>query len=382
MVGATTALALAQHNLRIAWVSGPSIQAYSPDDDPDLRMSALSLGSVRLLEQLGAWPYIQKMRCKAYTSLVAFEGKHGKTEFTAKEVDDDKLGYFVENRLVQLACEQALEAHASVAQFKDCAFVGYRDTANLNIQLADKQTINANWLIAADGARSSIRQQAGIGTSGWQYSQQAMGIVVELAQPSGDETWQEFNPSGPRALLPMHDNFASLIWYDQSSELQRLMGLSDEQLITAIYTAFPERLPPIKRIVNKANFPLTRMHAHQYRQDKVLLVGDAAHTVNPLAGQGVNMGLGDVKCLTEVLAQYQSDSPYDDKLINALDSQFSKQRRRENATMMLALDAIYTAFKQDSSALGLLRQLGLKIADRSGPIKQLALKRALGIVDF
>jgi len=382
MVGSSTTLAIAALGHQVVWVSGPKVKPFDALSEPDVRMSALSKGSVDFLTGLDAWSSILAMRCKPYDTLTVWEGDAEPTSFYAAEINTDYLGYFVENRLVQLGCEQALKSYTNVHRISDCKVLSCDNAAPARVTLENGDTLEANWLIGADGGQSVVRNQAGIAVSGWQYSQQAMGVIVELAEDSGNETWQQFFPTGPRALLPMHEKYAALIWYDTAQHLSTLSTLSEQQMIDEITRHFPSRLPAIHRIVTSAQFPLTRMHARTYKAGNTLLVGDAAHLVNPLAGQGVNMGFGDAKCLAKVLAEYNPHSPFAAGLDNKLASSFAQKRRRENTTMMLTLDAVYNVFKIPAQPLKALRQLGLFAAHRSGPLKAAALKRAAGLLDF
>ncbi|MFC3095958.1 2-octaprenyl-3-methyl-6-methoxy-1,4-benzoquinol hydroxylase [Alteromonas sediminis] len=382
MVGSAMALAVAALGHQVAWVSGPSVKPFNPVSEPDVRMSALSKGSIDFLMGLDAWSYVTAMRCKQYDTLTVWEGDASPASFYAREMGSDYLGYFVENRLVQLACEQALSHYSNVHRVADCQVVSCEGTAPIRVALQNGDTIEANWLIGADGGRSVVRHQAGILTSGWQYTQQAMGIIVELTEDSGSETWQQFHPTGPRALLPMHDKFAALIWYDDAHRLKAISALNENHLVKEITANFPARLPAIDRVVSFAQFPLTRMHARTYMSGNTLLVGDAAHLVNPLAGQGVNMGFGDAKCLAKVMGEYNPHSPYAAVFVDKLKTAFAQKRRRENTTMMLTLDAVYNVFKVPAEPVRLLRQLGLFAAHRSGPLKTAALKRAAGLLDF
>ncbi|WP_296043648.1 FAD-dependent oxidoreductase [uncultured Alteromonas sp.] len=379
MVGAATALGLAQQGYQVAIIEQRPPQPFAAGQPPDLRMSAISVASVDLLKALGAWQHIEAMRVRSYSELSVWERPDCRTDFIASDAGFERLGYFVENRLVQLGCHQALKAFSNVSWFSPAHISAIARPANDNepvaITLEGGEEICAKWLIGADGAESQVRQLSGIGISGWQYAQQAMGIVVEFTEPVADRTWQQFTPLGPRALLPMHDNYASLIWYDSPQRLAALSKLSSVQLKQAIEEDFPP-LGDDFTVLNKAAFTLIRRHASDYIMPGIILVGDAAHTINPLAGQGVNLGFKDVACLLTQTANGQANG---EDFAACLHTGYQRPRQRDNALMMSAMDGFYTAFSNDHAPLKWLRNGLLKVAQHTGPVKAQVLKYAMGL---
>lgn len=378
MVGAATALGLARAGYSVALIEQRPPQSFNAEQPPDLRMSAISIASVNLLTELGAWQYIQAMRVRPYHGLSVWEHPDCRTDFLAQEVGHDLLGYFAENRIIQLGCHAALRAYDNVTWFSPARIEKIeRDEGQVvHITLDNNSTLSCQWLIGADGAESQVRQAAGIGISGWQYKQQAMGIIVAFAQPVDGVTWQQFTPHGPRALLPMHDNFASLIWYDSPEVLNDLKKQSKAQIKDRIVQHFPT-LPGDFDVLNCAAFTLVRRHASKYVLPGIILVGDAAHTINPLAGQGVNLGFKDIKSLLAVL----SDKPdlASTTCTRMLQEGYEQPRQRDNALMMGAMDGFYSTFSNDIGPLKLLRNGLLKLAHHSGPVKQQVLKYAMGL---
>ena len=379
MVGAATALGLAQQGYQVAIIEQRPPQPFDAAQPPDLRMSAISVASVDLLRALGAWQYIEAMRVRSYSELSVWEQPDCRTDFNASDAGFERLGYFVENRLIQLGCHQALQDFDNVKWYSPAHIAGIKRSASADepviIRLESGDELTAKWLIGADGAESQVRQLAGIGISGWQYAQQAMGIIVEFTQPVADCTWQQFTPHGPRALLPMHDNYASLIWYDSPARLAALTKLSPAQLKQAIENDFPP-LGDDFTVLNKAAFTLIRRHASEYVVPGVILVGDAAHTINPLAGQGVNLGFKDVACLLTQTANGQANGV---DFPARLRTGYQQPRQRDNALMMSAMDGFYTTFSNDHTPLKWLRNGLLKLAQHTGPIKAQVLKYAMGL---
>ncbi|RDV24568.1 FAD-dependent oxidoreductase [Alteromonas aestuariivivens] len=377
MVGSSLALGLVQQGYQVALIEAEPPVPFEPQQPPDLRVSAISMASVDLLSALGAWPHIMAMRTRAYSRLSVWEGQNSRADFCADEVGMARLGYFVENRLLQLGCHQALAGYKNLTWFRQSQIQYLNPQVNQGnrVGLSDGE-IEARWVIGADGARSKVRQLSNIGTSGWQYGQQAMGITVGFDSPVADWTWQQFLPSGPRALLPMHDNFASLIWYDAAARIKALSMLSSDKLKSEIVREFPP-LEGDFEVLGKAAFALTRSHASRYVVPGTILIGDAAHTINPLAGQGVNLGFRDVEALLSATAS--APDLLSDDFFDLLKEKYEKPRRRDNLLMMSAMDGFYWLFGNEHRPLTWLRKGLLKMAQHGGPAKRKVLKYAMGM---
>lgn len=372
MVGSAAALGLAQLGHSVIVLEAFPATPFADQQPPDLRMSALALASVQLLDDLGAWSNICKMRVRPYTSLAVWEEQWSKTEFHAEDINQELLGYFVENRITQLGLAEALQDEPLITVLHDKAAKVIANTAT--VVTDGGITCNGSWIIAADGVHSLVRKQTGIATVGWEYDQQAMGITVrnhytsqQLSEQFQSTTWQAFKPTGPVAFLPMHEDYASLIWYDSPQRLVELSSLSNDALKSEIKAHFPDTVGEFD-VIDKASFPLVRMHAQRYVQDRVILIGDAAHAINPLAGQGVNLGFADVRCLLEVVANEQS-----------LKRHYQLPRQAANAQMMNSMDVLYHLFSNTNALLKPLRNLGLFMAHRAGWAKHQVIKHAMGI---
>jgi len=384
MIGAATALGLRQQGYQVAVIEASRPKPLADSDGPDLRVSALSMASVELLSELGAWQHLPAGRVRQYDSLSVWEEPGVRTDFTAAMADMDKLGYFVENRLLQLACLKALTQCDNRASDSD-NMPGWFDSTITSLTqhneycqltLADGSTLQSRWVIGADGPNSKVRGLAGIGTTGWQYGQHALGITVETEQRLADWTWQEFHPSGPRAFLPMYDNFGSFVWYDSPANINALSKLDNQRLQQAITDAFPDHAGAFK-VLNKAAFPLTRMHAQQYVTGRVILVGDAAHTINPLAGQGVNIGFRDVAALlTQCQRAGDLNSPAFEQ---ALQRAYARPRRRDNLAMMSAMDGFYLLFSNNLPPVKWVRNRLLGLAQTMTLARRQILKYAMGM---
>ena len=386
MVGSALALGLAQQNYRVALIEPYLPNEFVEGSLPDLRVSAISDASVELLTSLGAWHYIEQMRVKPYSGLSVWDSPSHRTDFTASSIDVPQLGYFVENRLLQLGCHKALASYDNVTWFTGSGVkhLALNESSGENcpvvVTLNNGVSVEARWLVGADGAASQVRLAANIGISGWQYAQQAMGITVEMAKPVDAVTWQQFTPAGPRAFLPMFNNYASLVWYDSADVLNELNGLNNQQLKQRIISAFPDELIQNDNdfeIIEKAIFPLTRSHASSYVSGSVILIGDAAHTINPLAGQGVNLGFKDVACLLGITNNNRSLDirAFGDALLN----DYEKPRKRDNLLMMSAMDGFYHLFSNDIAPVKWIRNQLLSVAQHFEPAKREVLKYAIGM---
>lgn len=377
MVGGALALGLAQQGFSVAVLEKSPPPDFDPNSPPDVRISAISAASVQLLRGLGVWDAVLAMRAHPWRRLETWEWQTAHVVFDASELKLPNLGYMVENNVLQLALWQALEAHPQVTLLHGTSLNAMRADGDSHVlQLDDDCQVAVRLVVGADGSLSQVRQQAGIGTNGWQYPQSCMLITVQCDNEPGDSTWQQFTPTGPRAFLPLFDKWASLVWYDTPARIRQLQSLPMPQLQREITRHFPERLGTITPVAAGA-FPLTRRHAQQYVQPGLALIGDAAHTIHPLAGQGVNLGYRDVDALLDALANARSIGE-DWSSLPVLE-RYQARRRADNLLMQSGMDLFYAGFSNDLGPLRILRNLGLMAAQRAGVLKRQALKYALGL---
>jgi len=381
MIGSACALSLANLGLKIAIVEVKPCKPYEKQSPFDLRVSAISIATQQLLEQLEVWASLTQKRLCPYARLGVWETELSYTEFDAESIKQPVLGHIVENRALQLSLWESIERNHNITSFCPNSLLSFQQNAENVIVDLENESITAKLLIAADGANSKVRALANIGVTGWDYSQSAMLIDVETKLLQQDITWQQFYPTGPVAMLPLSGRsglggYASLVWYHQKSEIKRLSSLSHDDLSVAIMEHFPKRLGKIK-VVDKASFPLSRKHANTYQNKRVILLGDAAHTINPMAGQGVNIGFKDVKALQHIIAEAigNGETWSEPKTL----ARYEKQRRTDNLLMMTAMDALYNSFSHPSTLAKITRNVGLILANRSGIIKSKALAYACGI---
>ncbi|MEM7194917.1 MAG: FAD-dependent oxidoreductase [Pseudomonadota bacterium] len=373
MVGSATALGLAQRGLNVVLVEQREPRAFDPLQPPDLRVSAINLASKETISGLGAWEPLESMRYHKYRHLKVWEDS-GVCAFSAEDIGLPELGYFIENRLVQLAMFERSKKLSNLELLFGEVISSIDLNSTTRVRFDSGKELCCDWLIAADGVRSELRDTAGIRSCGWNYAQQVLGITVKMHSDVGDTTWQQFTPEGPMALLPMYDNHASLIWYNSAPEVARLKALDDAALHSAVVNAFPDSLQSFS-IVGRASFPIQRMHANRYYRNNVLLIGDAAHCINPLAGQGVNLGFKDVSILLELVDRADPKTALDRQKVFA---EYERRRRYDNLMMMSAMDGFYLTFSNRIWPLHQARTMGLSLANRVQPLKNQVLKYAVG----
>ena len=396
MVGAALATGLGRSGFRVALVDRGSAPEFDPSLPPDIRVSALSAGSERYLNDLDVWPSMLAMRATPYARLAVWdETRHPLSNLLPRKVADvvfdasnlsaRHLGHIVENRITQQALWNSAAALHSVSLFPDNA-VSHLENGNNHaaVTLEDGTELECQLVVGADGEASGVRELAGIGVTRDQYQQQAMVISVRYQGAVEDITWQGFYPSGPRAFLPLHsagngESWASLVWYDSPEQLARLKSLDDRALMAEIQNAFPPELPLLTHIEAKASFPIARQHAKTYVNNRVVLAGDAAHTINPLAGQGVNLGFQDALCLQTVIREAKRAGC--DLADPAWLAKYEQQRRPANRRMMMAMDVFYHLFSNRTPPLHLLRNLGLGAAKAMPFARNRVAKYAMGIDD-
>ena len=394
MIGAAIASALGIHNFRVAVFDQRLPGQFDAESLPDIRVSALSKASEQLLRSLGAWDEMQSMRMCPYRSMAVWEKLDGqkknddglrfnRTLFKASDAGHDELGFIVENRVTQLGLMETLKHKKTVDLFCP-ATIEHIDFSNADkpcIRLNNGQHFTGSLLIGADGARSRVREEAGIRMQTREYEQQCLVATVEIEGPCQDITWQVFTPTGPEALLPLPDvagrSYASIVWYHQPESVRRLMTLSEHAFIKELKETFPRELPEIKLVHERGFFPLARRHAMNYYRSGVVLAGDAAHTINPLAGQGVNLGFQDVAWLVQTLIDARNNNePLGREVVL---SRYEKRRWKDNLLMMSTMDAFYHTFSNNSLPLKVVRNLVLTLAGKSRPAVTQVMKYAMGV---
>ena len=378
MVGAALALRLAQDGFDVAVIEPRAPAPWCVDDDVDLRVVALAPSSVALFDAIGVWKPIETARACPYRRMHVWDAlAPGTLDFDSADDGTATLGYIVENRLIQHTLWQALQRDARVgvqcpARVAATAIDGERRT----LELGDGSRISARLVVAADGGDSVLRELTGIATRDRDYAQRAVVAHVTTTRPHEATAWQRFLPGATIAFLPLSDGRSSIVWSAPETEAARLLALDDATFCSELGAAFDFRLGTIASTTARAAFPLRLKLAERYAAERIALMGDAAHIVHPLAGQGVNLGLRDVAELV-VTAGAERAAGRDFAAASAL-RRYERRRRSDNALSAHAFDAIQRVFGSDAMELAALRGAGLTLVDRIAPLKRLFARHAAG----
>lgn len=383
MVGATLAVGFAQQNRSVC-----VLEAIEPQEswleEPPLRVSAVNRNSEAWLDSLGVWSNINELHACQFKRLATWEEGSAHVEFSAEEIGETHLGHLIRNEALQLAAYEArnkderLQSAISFC-FSDNLKKLHQDDQKVLLTLESGAQISGSMVIGADGARSSVRELCQIGSSGWDYQQSCLSITVKTDFPTQDITWQEFQPSGPKAFLPLNDGYACFIWYDDHKKISQLLTLNDEALKLAVEQTF-NHLPGDFEVIKKAAFPLRRNQANQYVKERVVLVGDAAHTINPLAGQGVNLGFKDNEQLLKELENIDlsAQSQQDFSNLNRALKRYEQKQKAASLLMSTTMDGFYQLFSNDKTPLKIARGTLLSVASKFTFMKKRVMKKALG----
>ena len=384
MVGSALALALEHSGLEILVVDGGplSVRPFAADGAFEPRVSALSAASQRILERLGVWDGIVARRVSPYRDMRVWDGSGtGSVHFSAASVHAEVLGHIVENRVVQDALLDRL--HDSQIGLLGSARLEQlrRSGDGWLLTLADGRELRAPLLVAADGANSAVRRLAGCATREWDYLHHAIVTSVRCERPHQATAWQRFTDDGPLAFLPLarqgDEHWCSIVWSTVPAEAERLMALDDEAFRHELGKAFEWRLGQVTAVDPRICIPLRQRHAKRYVESGLALIGDAAHSIHPLAGQGVNLGFLDAAVLAEVLlhALQRGEQPNDVRVL----SRYERRRMPHNLAMMAAMEGFERLFQADPLPIRLLRNSGLNWVDELPDAKALFVRRALGL---
>jgi len=383
MVGAALAARLATlpatQALRVALIEPHPALTPLPEEPLDLRVSAISRAGEELLRATGAWGLLAPRRPCAYERMLVWDEASSPAgaetlRFDAAEAGEPNLGHIVENRAIAAALiERALASGVTLIR---SPVTGLELSADAACAVLGGRTVSSALIVAADGADSPLRTLAGLAGEPLRYPQEAIvaHLTPELAH--GATARQRFLATGPLGILPLADGRVSIVWSTTPDEAARLAALDDAAFGEAVTRASDGVLGALATTTPRARFPLRRFNAASYAATRLVLVGDAAHTVHPLAGQGVNQGFLDAHALAEELGRALAEGcdPGDARPLG----RYARARRADNALMGAALDAIFRVFTAEHAALRSGRRLGLRLVNGAAPLKRLLITRALG----
>ena len=397
MVGASLACLLAESSLRIALIDrNPLVQGKDSGSRElrsgkfDPRVSAISQASQQLFRQIGVWEDMISERVCNYNAMQVWDAEGtGSIEFSAAEINQPELGSIVENSIIIEALHKRIAQFENVfpiTPFSIASFEYIADENNSIVKLNadDGQTIRASLVIAADGANSKLRQLAEFECREWDYEQHALVTTVRTQLPHNNTALQRFMESGPLAFLPLlaaqeddAQNFCSIVWSMLPEQTERAMSLGEDEFNAELGAALESKLGAIEWSDKRFVFPLRQRHALDYVKKSIVLVGDAAHTIHPLAGQGVNLGLLDAKSLAEELQRgVEAGRAVADPTVLL---RYQRRRKGSNLSMMWLMEGFKRLFAQQDLGIRWLRNIGMNAADKMTPLKNQMIRKAMGL---
>ena len=367
---------------------GLDIRLYEPRPAPrwdpgamDLRVYALSRASQNILGNLGAWTAIAEARASPYRRMRVWHGEShadgaGTLTFDSADAGEPDLGHIVEDVLCRDRIWQVLQGTTVKVAFGTRISSVEPGERSVQVTTEEGEMVAATVLIAADGSDSPMREQLRFPVTEYAYGQRAVVTHVTTERSHEETAWQRFLPDGPVALLPLLDGRSSVVWSTGIEHAEALCRADEEDFLAELDSAAGGALGRVRSASRRASFPLRAIHARQYCRPRVALVGDAAHTVHPLAGQGMNLGLLDAAVLAEEIlrALARDEDPGDLRVLR----RYERRRKGENLKMLLALDGLHRLFRLSAPVMPRLRSMGLSAVDSVPLLKGLFLNEALG----
>jgi 2-octaprenyl-6-methoxyphenol hydroxylase len=396
LVGLSLAVALADAGIEVLVVDreDPAAQL---DQGFDGRSAAIARGSRQALDGIGLWHHLED-HAEPILDIRVSDGRVGAAasrlflHYDHRDVDEGPLGFIVENRMIRRALHIRSGGLAQLTRRAPCGLVGLeRSAGRVTAQIEDDEGIaqvTAQVAISAEGRDSTLRRHAGIGAAKWEYGQSGIVCTVAHERPHHGVAHEHFLPSGPFAMLPMTDGLdgeggahahrSSIVWTERQALVPAMMALDCPAFSREIQRRFGDSLGTLRAIGGRWAYPLSLIHAERYVDHRLALVGDAAHSIHPIAGQGLNLGLRDVAALAETLVDARRlglDLGAADVL-----ARYQRWRRFDNLMLIAATDSLNRLFSNDLGPLRLARDLGLAAVNRMPPLKRLFMRHAMGLV--
>ncbi|SDS76413.1 2-octaprenylphenol hydroxylase [Halopseudomonas litoralis] len=386
MVGATLARALADTSLRVAVLDamplGQPLPVRTTESGYDPRVSALSAASENILANLGAWQRIAPERRSPYRHMCVWDGEGtGEIRFDAGVLGENRLGHIIENRCIQQALLDSLTGTGVALLGGRRVTELVREEGGWLLELENAEALQAPLIVAADGARSRVRELAGFAMREWDYLHHAVVTTIRTERHHSDTAWQCFLPTGPLAFLPLKQrdggHYCSIVWSLLPEAAERIMTLDDAAFSSELEGAFEGRLGQIIQADQRHCIPLRQRHARRYVMPGLALIGDAAHSIHPLAGQGVNLGLLDVAELTDVLGAALRRG--EDIASLPVLQRYERRRMGANLSMMAAMEGFERLFHAEALPVRWLRNSGMQWLNGQGALKADIIRRAMGL---
>jgi 2-polyprenylphenol 6-hydroxylase len=380
VVGLTLAALLAKAEMRVIVFERGVIPAFDMAST-EQRVSAITLASEKIFRYLGVWESLVAQRISAFQKMCVWEHQQkSHIHFDCATLPHDHLGHIVENTLMQSVLYQHCQQQAHIKILTECVLHDVQVTAD-NVKLFNDQGQHwtANLAVAADGIHSWLREKMQFSMKQRDYQHHALVTTVNTEHVHQKIAWQCFLPQGTLAFLPLRDpHQCSIVWSSAPEHIHDLMQSDETTFKNALTDVFEHHLGEIKFCHQRLSFPLAMRHTDQYVKPRIALVGDAAHSIHPLAGQGMNLGLWDAAILAEtVINTYQQHRDFS---LEYYLRQYQRRRQQDNRMMLIAMDGFKWAFTSRKPVVQTVRRLGLRITDRILPLKHQFMRRAMGLV--
>lgn len=381
IVGLSLALALAKNaGLSIAVLESNPDAIPFDEHHYHHRVSAVALASVRIFQALQVWQDIKNNRVSPFTAIQVWEASSQvNLDFECNEIGEPVLGYIIENNVIQNCLCEKLKSLPQVKMISPVKLTAFHEDDEFVTLVADNNIqYRAQVAVAADGARSWLREQAGISAHAEDYDQEAIVATVETELPHEKVARQVFLPGGPLAFLPLNDTHtSSIVWSLPKAEARMLLALDEAEFRERLATAFSQRLGAVKDVGGRFTFPLKKQQAEHYVSGRTVLVGDAAHVIHPLAGQGVNLGLLDAASLAEVILAAGSEEFAGQAVLR----RYERWRRADNLALMTGVDLIKHLFASEKVSVQTARAIGMAVTSKFAVLKNIFTRYAVGCRD-
>jgi 2-octaprenylphenol hydroxylase len=378
-VGATLACLLGRAGLNVVLIESTPHETDWAPGTTDLRVSAITAASERIFIHADAWPRMQELGVSPFREMHVWDATGGgEIHFDCADIGEPRIGHIVENRVIVRALIEGLKELPNVTLVCPAMISALHAEGNaVHVELADGMRWAARLAVGADGINSLTRRLAGITVYGWAYPQRAVVATVRTERPHLSTAWQRFLSDGPLAFLPLRDGRCSIVWSTSPSHADGLLAATAESFMEELGWAFDHRLGRVTEAGPRASFPLRLQHAHTYIGPRLALVGDAAHAIHPLAGQGANLGLLDAAALAQVVL----DAAHEGRDFGTMRTlrRYERWRKGDNLLMMTIMDGFQRLFGSRAEPLRLARNAGLSLFDALPPLKNTIMRHAAGL---